>query len=76
MYVDTQRFIVSSSSWYVLLLVYQQIPQNSFQSNMEVLGNRMRRSVDYSDDINNGSIHNDLNDDSRSPSLIIESSMS
>jgi hypothetical protein len=74
MYVLIFEFNVQFISIYYFLLVYQQIPQNFFQSNIEVLGTRMRRSVDYSDDITNESIHNDLNENSISPSLI-ESSM-
>ena len=52
------------------LLVYQQIPQNFYQSNIEVLSARTRRSSDYNSEISNGSIYNDSIKDPLSPSLI------
>ncbi len=78
MYVYSRMIIIDnfriSCTIYYFLLVYQQIPENFFQSNTEVFDARTRRSANYSDDITNGSIHNDLSEDSIS-SLPIESRM-
>ncbi len=55
----------------MFLLVYQQIPENFYLSNVEVFAARTRRSSDYNSDISNGSIyHDDLSSDPVPPSLI------
>jgi len=66
------KFSLRSSSIYYFLLVYEQIPQNFYQSNIEVFAARTRRSADDNSDITNESIYNDLNKDSI-PSPLIES---
>jgi hypothetical protein len=43
--------------------LYQQIPQNFYQSNIEVFASRTRRSADYGDNVTNGSNYNDLSKD-------------
>jgi len=49
--------------------LYQQIPQNFYQSNVEVFAARTRRSVDYNADLTNNSIYSDLSQDPLLPPL-------
>jgi hypothetical protein len=60
-------------NYFCFLLVYQQIPQNFYQSNIEVFAARTRRSVDYNSGMSNGSIYHDLSKDPF-PTPLIESS--
>jgi hypothetical protein len=53
-----------------LYLVYQQIPQNFYQSNIEVFAARTRRSADSNGNQTNGSIYHDLSKDPILPPLI------
>ncbi|CAF3743534.1 unnamed protein product [Rotaria sordida] len=52
--------------------LYLQVPQNFYQSNIEVFASRTRRSIDYNSNISNASIYNDLSKDPILP-LLIES---
>ena len=50
--------------------MYQQIPQNFFQSNIEVFAARTRRSTDDIGQLPNESIYHGLSDDPILPPLI------
>lgn len=50
--------------------MYQQIPQNFYQSNVEVFAARTRRSADYNAGMFNNSIYHDLSHDPILPPLI------